>query len=225
MAYIIRLVLDLNMTPHLKFAENEWAICGPGSKEGLAKIFGPDVRGIEPEAIAYLYQSQDVHWERLGIDNMPTICDGYTGINMVDIEHSLCEYTKYLRFAKPGTSGRRKSIRNVKWVPKDLPLTHNLPGHDWLRAVFSNTSDDFDTVSHADSDWAEMSDNEYEVSHIVNERENKGRAEYKIRWTGYGPEEDTWFTKKDLKDAPELIRKWKEKLSFKNDLESRIADL
>ena len=54
---------------------------------------------------------------------------------------------------------------------------------------------------------------EYEVDRIVAERTRRGRNGrkipiYRVRYTNYGPEEDTWETKQNLKNAPEVLRDW-----------------
>ena len=54
---------------------------------------------------------------------------------------------------------------------------------------------------------------EYEVDQIVAERTRKGRNGrkipiYRVRYTNYGPEEDTWETKQNLKNTPEVLRDW-----------------
>lgn len=54
---------------------------------------------------------------------------------------------------------------------------------------------------------------EYEVDQIVAERTRKGRNRrkipiYRVRYTNYGPEEDTWETKQNLKNAPAVLRDW-----------------
>jgi hypothetical protein len=53
---------------------------------------------------------------------------------------------------------------------------------------------------------------EYEVEKIVEERKRNGRLMYRIRWKGYGAEDDTWQTPRDLRNAPELIKEWKLRL-------------
>ena len=54
---------------------------------------------------------------------------------------------------------------------------------------------------------------EYEVDKIVAERTRKGRNGrripiYRLRYTNYGPEDDTWETKQHLKNAPEILDAW-----------------
>jgi hypothetical protein len=49
---------------------------------------------------------------------------------------------------------------------------------------------------------------EYEVEKIVNKKFDKRRKQntWLVRWKGFGPQFDTWQTKKDLRNAPELLR-------------------
>lgn len=48
-----------------------------------------------------------------------------------------------------------------------------------------------DLVQHDDED-ATAEDEEYVVERIVGQRRRNGRLEYKVRWAGYGEEEDSW---------------------------------
>jgi transposase InsO family protein len=47
---------------------------------------------------------------------------------------------------------------------------------------------------------------EYEVEEILNSRIRWRRVEYKVRWQGYGPEDDTWQRWKDLAHAEDKVR-------------------
>ena len=54
---------------------------------------------------------------------------------------------------------------------------------------------------------------EYEVDRIVAERTRKGRNGrkipiYRLRYTNYRPEGDTWETRQNLKNAPEVLHEW-----------------
>ncbi|CCO34283.1 hypothetical protein BN14_08378 [Rhizoctonia solani AG-1 IB] len=61
-------------------------------------------------------------------------------------------------------------------------------------------------------DFQEMP--EYEVEKIVEEKTikkgNKRIRKYKICWLGYGPEHDWWRTEKELRNAPDIIKAWKQ---------------
>ena len=54
---------------------------------------------------------------------------------------------------------------------------------------------------------------EYNFDRIVSERTQKGRNIHRIpiyclRYTNYGPENDTWETKQNLTNAPEVLLEW-----------------
>ncbi|EPQ57484.1 hypothetical protein GLOTRDRAFT_12858, partial [Gloeophyllum trabeum ATCC 11539] len=80
-----QLLLDLNMTAHFNFSEDQWAICGPGAASGLRKIFGSHVAGIETEAMKYLRDTQYEHWARLGITELPRLHSERVGVTLVDL--------------------------------------------------------------------------------------------------------------------------------------------
>ena len=62
-------------------------------------------------------------------------------------------------------------------------------------------------------DFSEL--REYEVEAIVDEEERIERGRripyYRVRYAGYGPEEDLWHKQSGLKNAPEILRDWKRK--------------
>jgi hypothetical protein len=56
---------------------------------------------------------------------------------------------------------------------------------------------------------------EFEVEDVIGEKWRKlrnGRREriYKVRYKGYGPEHDTWEPRRNLKNTPEVLKKWEE---------------
>jgi hypothetical protein len=60
-------------------------------------------------------------------------------------------------------------------------------------------------------DFEEMP--EYEVEKIIDQKWSKSRSGrrnllYKVRFIGYSPNFDEWLTRKDLKNAPEILRAW-----------------
>ena len=54
---------------------------------------------------------------------------------------------------------------------------------------------------------------EFEVERIVDEETRivKGKRVkfYKVRWAGYGTEEDSWLPFYQLNNAPEVVRQWR----------------
>jgi hypothetical protein len=63
------------MIPSLSYPE-DWAICGPGATSCLTKIFGSEVNGVFGEALAWLHETQDLHFARLGISRERRPCIG-----------------------------------------------------------------------------------------------------------------------------------------------------
>jgi hypothetical protein len=49
---------------------------------------------------------------------------------------------------------------------------------------------------------------EYEVEKIMGKCYDKSRWQnmWLVRWKNYGPQHDSWQTKKDLRNAPEMLR-------------------
>ena len=69
---------------------------------------------------------------------------------------------------------------------------------------------------------------EYKVDRIVAERSRKGRNGwqipiYHLRYTNYGPESDTWETRWNLKNAPNVLLEW-EKFKKLQKKKSRMMD-
>jgi transposase InsO family protein len=57
-------------------------------------------------------------------------------------------------------------------------------------------------------------DGHFEIDRIIRKRDSKRggktKTEYLIRWKGYGPEDDSWFSKKDLANASDLVRDYED---------------
>jgi hypothetical protein len=50
---------------------------------------------------------------------------------------------------------------------------------------------------------------EFEVDDVVGHRRQKGKTLFRVRWKGYGAQEDTWVTERDLRNAPEILGNYK----------------
>lgn len=115
---------------------------------------------------------------------------------MVDIEHALCECEKYSRAKFPDIIGKRTQVAKRFFVPRDDPITADIP-INWKKP-------------RHEEEWecpppVHGTDDTYEVSHIVKEKGEK----YLIRWTGYGPEDDSWMVASELgQGASALISDW-----------------
>ena len=197
------------MLPHFKWSEDEWVTPGPGARDGLRKIFGPGVASHELEAIWWLHATQDEHFSRLGIpvDRRPRLCGARrTGVSMVDLEHSLCECDKYSRAVHPEIKGKRVRVAKYEFVPKPRRPTADLPAH-WMKAAPRRIR-----LTQPPAVCTKDGEAQWELHRIVAERTGADAAvpQYVLRWTGYGPDDDTCQSEKDLvSGAGEVLKAWK----------------
>ncbi|QRW23943.1 Retrotransposable element Tf2 protein [Rhizoctonia solani] len=56
---------------------------------------------------------------------------------------------------------------------------------------------------------------EYEVEGITDAEERNGKWFFRIKWKGYGSEENTWEPRENLKNAEKILRKYKEDMKKK----------
>jgi len=101
-------LIDVNYTTAVNFNEMDFVVPGPGARDGIRKCFGPASDGVEAEVIAYMADTQQEHFERLGLQFL-----GLFGrpLQLVDCQNLFCEVDKYARVAHPqvvGHSGRTR---------------------------------------------------------------------------------------------------------------------
>lgn len=118
-------LIDLNYSSRLSFSEMEFVVAGPGARDGIRKCFGPAAAGIEPEVIRYMADTQDDHFQRLGL-RFP----GLWGrrLQLIDCQNLFCEVDKYSRIAHPdivGISGRTRIKQIYRHDP--APMTAWFP--------------------------------------------------------------------------------------------------
>jgi hypothetical protein len=86
---------DLILTKMIPFSENDWSNCGPGAKGGIKLIYPLAAkRGEYLESMRKLANEQGAHFKRLGLDFPYLYKD--TPLTLRSIEHSLCEWRKYM---------------------------------------------------------------------------------------------------------------------------------
>jgi hypothetical protein len=120
-----QLLIDINYSTMINFDEMDFVVPGPGAKDGLRKCFGRGVRGIEADLIRYMSDTQEKHFDRLGLR--------FSGLNgrrlqLIDCQNLCCEVDKYARTAHPdisGYSGRTRIKR--RFAPLDNALTAWFP--------------------------------------------------------------------------------------------------
>lgn len=118
-------LIDLNYSALLDFDEMDFVVAGPGARDGIRKCFGSAANGIESEVIRYMAQSQDEHFDRLGLR-----FGGLRGrpLQLIDCQNLFCETDKYARVAHPevtGISGRTRIKQKYRMLPE--PLTATFP--------------------------------------------------------------------------------------------------
>jgi hypothetical protein len=120
-----QMLIDLNYSTALSFDEMDYVVAGPGAKDGIRKCFGATSKGIEAQIIHYMADSQNEHFEGLGLK-----FEGLHGrsLHLIDCQNLFCEVDKYSRVAHPnipGLSGRSR-IKQT-FVPDTERLTSWFP--------------------------------------------------------------------------------------------------
>ena len=103
--------LDLNYGPAVNHDEDEpgAVVAGPGAVDGLSKCFVEGVRGAGASAvIGALAARAPAEFARLRLD-FPTLWG--RPLTAADVEHLLCEYSKYTRAAAPAARGSSGSFK------------------------------------------------------------------------------------------------------------------
>lgn len=118
-------LIDLNYSDHLQFDEMDFIVPGPGARDGIRKCFGRAAEGIEADLIRYMADTQDEHFQRLGLT-----FEGLPGrrLQLVDCQNLFCEIDKYSRVAHPeimGISGRTRIKQSYR--QDFLPLSAWFP--------------------------------------------------------------------------------------------------
>jgi alpha-glutamyl/putrescinyl thymine pyrophosphorylase clade 1 len=117
--------IDLNYSELIDAGEDQFVIAGPGARDGLRKCFGRSADGIEADVIRYMADTQEQHFERLGLE-----FGGLFGrrLQLVDCQNLFCEVDKYARVAHPETRGISGRTRiKQKFRARHDPLTAFFP--------------------------------------------------------------------------------------------------
>ncbi|KAG6907715.1 hypothetical protein DXG01_007628 [Tephrocybe rancida] len=207
-----QLMLSLSYTKLLNFSGMDFVIAGPGASSGLGKMFGlqklkkakETIPDIEEELIRWLTENQDAQFNRLGIE-FSGLGPKRLPMDLVDIEHTLCEVDKYARKAHPEVKGKRLEIRNLfnpttsVYPPIVLPKAWNSPDRRVLRIWPGSRP----TKSPR-----------YVVHKIKAHRRGENGREYKVSWLWYSEKDDTWEPAEHmLQDAPAAVKEYLATLS------------
>jgi alpha-glutamyl/putrescinyl thymine pyrophosphorylase clade 1 len=120
-----QLIIDINYSTMIDFAEMDFVVPGPGAKDGIYKCFGRGSHGLEADLIRYMCDTQTEHFDRLGLS--------FTDLNgrrlqLIDCQNLFCEVDKYARLAHPEIIGYSTRSRiKQRFVPNDQALTSWFP--------------------------------------------------------------------------------------------------
>jgi thymidylate kinase len=115
-------VTDLNYSPITNFSEMEFAVAGPGARDGIRKCFS-DLGGLnETEIIKLVADRQESEFQRLGL-NFKTLWG--RPLQLIDCQNLLCEVDKYARVEHPdiaGITGRARIKQRYRMHQKPISV-------------------------------------------------------------------------------------------------------
>ena len=210
-----QLLIGLSYTEVLgRFSPNDFVALGPGAISGIKKMFhARDLQQAKrtlgekvdlfADIVRHLTEHQDEWFKTFGLE-FPGLGPDHLPLDMVDIEHSLCELDKYCRQAHPSLKGGKSITMPGKHTTSKVPL----PREHTLPAVWSLPSRQIPRIRPAGVKSAKAN-MRYWVLGIVDDRLGSKGQEYKVQWVGY-PGEDTWEPESLLtEDVPNLLDEYK----------------
>jgi alpha-glutamyl/putrescinyl thymine pyrophosphorylase clade 1 len=114
-------VTDLNYSAHFQFSEMEFAVPGPGARDGMRKCFANLGDYSESDTIRWIADRQEREFAQRGL-----VFESLWGrpLQLIDCQNLLCEVDKYARVAHPDVSGYSGRTRIKQ---KFLPATSVVP--------------------------------------------------------------------------------------------------
>lgn len=218
-----RLTLDICMLPGVNWPENEFTALGPGSIAGVKIIF-KNIQSDFEGAVRYLHETQNDHWSRLNISDIPSLDrKGYpSGVSLPDVEHSLCEFAKYSKLKNNKSAKQPVRSRTLHFLDANS-MSYKLP-IKWCHPSVGQNVEEPATPENPASDPPQSDSDDsdvYEISRIVaqriirrggNGKKRRKVTQYRVRWTGYQSEDDTWLEGRRLRNAQEVLSDWKASL-------------
>lgn len=207
-----QLMLNLTYTNLLNFHPNDFVVPGPGAVSGLRKMFGRSIdsraRGFAIDVIRWLAETQDQHFERLGID-FSGLGREKIPMGVADVEHTLCEVDKYSRLAHPQFKGKRTVIRRTfEPSPETQSEGYIIP------KAWSHPDRRIPRIRPGGPPVVEK---RYTIARIGGQRKGKDGIEYLVYWHGYSDEEATWEPEALLHDdAPRAVQDYLDSKKGKN---------
>jgi len=111
-AYELYCDIDYFDPPIMKFNQNDYVNTGPGAATGVAWIFPSRATSYkECEKVIYeLRNKQKYYFKIFGFEDFPYLNNKYGKLSLREIEHSLCEFQKYMKMINNFGKRRQKFV-------------------------------------------------------------------------------------------------------------------
>jgi len=117
------MLIDMCYDPRvLPFSEDEWVNVGPGAKLGLSFLF-PDIEMSKADCVSALNW---LRWNQREQIHSLDLCLSGPELTLRNVEHSLCEFSKYFRGLNGGR-GKRRYPPPGRQPNEDYSLWKRLP--------------------------------------------------------------------------------------------------
>ncbi|KAF8154014.1 hypothetical protein B0H34DRAFT_676883 [Crassisporium funariophilum] len=204
-----QLILNLSYTNVLNFHRDDFVIAGPGSLSGLKKLFGRSFEqgaGAVPyfavDVMRYLVQSQEYHFKRLGL-KFSKLGPKRLGMDVSDVEHTLCEVDKYCRVKHPQLKGKRTHLhRNFSAAGAASQLGKAIIPKAWRHPAR--------VTPRIRAEKTLVVEKRYTIDKIADHKDGPDGPLYLVYWVGYAAKDATWEPEVLLlADAPPALREYK----------------
>ncbi|KAG0006779.1 hypothetical protein BGZ81_005291, partial [Podila clonocystis] len=89
-----------------------------------------------------------------------------------------------------------------------------LPAYDRDRDLFPTSDEPIPDDDPVTDDLGDYYEDDYEVEKLVAHRyDSKGNLQYKVHWSGYSKEHDSWQTLEDIASASDVIQEFRQSLN------------
>lgn len=216
----LNILCFLNDTTHFKWLYRDFATCGPGPRKFMQRMFGKHVVragagmthvinsvAMEEAGLRWLADNQWRYWARLGLEPPHEWEHGLRpGLRVLDVENALCWAHRYVNAYEVK---RTRSLADEPAPIYDPEVTENCGPPAWCveeRWLESTSRAPWD-ADHAEADdrVESIGDNIYEIEKVVARLGNVGDQDgrFRVRWTGWTPEWDTWERASSLREDAE----------------------